>query len=122
MLAALYAELGRPPKAPLATIEQTLVGIDTVQLDAWFGAAFDRFDAQFPFNAAFPGPRQASLNGIEGVIKRVIALLEALNASHAMHFKFMPIVRSLASEVVAFLATVSKGLAPTSDSPLIASS
>ena len=86
MLAAVYAELNRPKTAPLATFEQALIGIDTVQLYAWNGTRADRFDAHFPFNSAFPDPAKPGLlNSVEDLIERVIALLEALAAAHGAH-------------------------------------
>lgn len=86
MLAAVYAELKRAPGAPLATFEQAVLGIDTVQLYAWDGAAVNRFDAHFPVNTLFPDPAQpGGINGVEGLIGRVIALLEALGAAHVEH-------------------------------------
>jgi len=86
MMAAVYAELNRPPNAPLATFDQAFLGIDTVQLYAWDGASFDRFDARFPVNEVFPDPgKPGGLESVEALIERVIALLEALGSEHGDH-------------------------------------
>ena len=82
MLATVYAELSRP----LATFEQAMMSIDTVQLYTWNGTRAERFDAHFPFNSAFPDPgKPGDLNDIEGLVERVIALLEALGSAHRDH-------------------------------------
>ena len=73
MMAAVYAELNRPPNAPLATFDQAFLGIDTVQLYAWDGASFDRFDARFPVNEVFPDPgKPGGLESVEALIRHPV--------------------------------------------------
>ena len=111
MLAAVYAELNRPPTAPLATFEQAIRGIDTVQLYAWNGTSAERFDAHFPFNSAFPDPgKPGTLNNVEDLVERVIALLEALGDAHGDH-PDAGFIKHFLDKVIAGITTAAGGVA-----------
>ena len=83
MMAAVYAELGRPGTSPIPDFKTAFRPLDTVQLYNWKDGQPHVFPLRFPENTLFPDPGkpQAMLDVID-LIDKVLAMLSAALAEH----------------------------------------
>lgn len=86
MLAQVYAELGRAPGTPLATISEALIGLDTAQMYTFKGDTPTAFPFTFPVNRVYPDPTTPhGIISVEDLIRRALAFLEGLHSATPRH-------------------------------------
>lgn len=86
LLAEVYRELARPPGTPLATFEEAMVGMDSLQMYSNGGDPATRFNAVFPPNTIFPNPADpGAIIDCERLLEFVLAALERIHNQYPGH-------------------------------------
>jgi uncharacterized protein with NAD-binding domain and iron-sulfur cluster len=84
MMAAVYAELDRPPTSPIPDFKTAFRPLDTVQLYYWSDGTPTAVPLTFPENKLFPDPSQPQgMLDLLTLISRVLAMLGDALALHA---------------------------------------
>jgi len=121
MLAAVYRELARPPGTPLATFEEAMRGMNSLQMYENNGDPATVFNAYFPPNTLFPDPAQpGGMIDCERLLQLVLAALERIHGEYSGH-PFVQHLDGLWVEVKDALAKAERqGTAFGQDHPLLA--
>lgn len=80
LLAEVYRELARPAKSPLATFDDAMVGMNSLQMYADGGDPATQFNAVFPPNTLFPDPaKPGRIIAVEDLLELALATFERIH-------------------------------------------
>lgn len=83
MMAAVYAELDRPPTSPIPDFQSAFRPLDTVQLYYWVDGKPEGVPMTFPRNAMFPDPsKPQGMLDLLGLLDKILGGLEDLHQFH----------------------------------------
>jgi uncharacterized protein with NAD-binding domain and iron-sulfur cluster len=120
MMAACYAELGRPPGAPLATFEEAFLPENFALMWEFRDGALRKWTETFPTNDLEPSDGTAFVK-IEDVLARVFEFLDRWTQNHGTQTHAEQALAAQARGLVAKAATAVAGSGPAgSGHPLIA--